>query len=43
MACLGIDLMLDRLWGFRVSAVAHENPKHAYSSLKDFALIELQP
>ena len=35
--------MLDRLWEFRVSAVAHENPKYACFAFKGFALIELQP
>jgi len=35
--------MLDRLRRLRVPVVAHENPKHASSSFKGFAFIELQP
>lgn len=34
MLCLDIDLILDRLWGLRVLAVAHENAKHAYFEFK---------
>ena len=40
---LGIDLMLDRLWKLRVPAVAHKNPKHAYSLITGFTCFELQP
>ena len=42
MVYLGIDLMLDRLRSSRISAVAHENPKHAYSSFKGSVFFELQ-